>query len=292
MSKPRIAFLGLGTMGLGMANRLADAGYPLAVHNRTAEKAAGLAAKGARVAGTPRDAARDADIIIAMLSDDPASRGAWLGDNAALAAAKKDAIAIDCSTLTVACARELAQAAASRGVRFLDAPVTGTKPHAEKGELTFLVGGDAGVFQEARPVLAVMGKEVAHLGPAGAGAAFKLVNNFLCGVQAASFGEALAMLAAYDLKPESTMPLLFGGAPGSPLVKTVYTRQSTQDPTIYFQLELMAKDLTYAIAEAKAKGIDLPTARAALDRFRAAVTAGKGKRDFSAVLEAPDTAAK
>src|SRR4051812_41959701 len=99
--KTKIAFIGLGTMGLGMSNRLIDAGFPLAVYNRSKEKAAGLAAKGARVAASPRDAANDADIIIVMVADDPASRAVWQGDNGALAGAKKDAIAVDCSTLTI-----------------------------------------------------------------------------------------------------------------------------------------------------------------------------------------------
>src|SRR6185436_14555863 len=143
---------------------------------------------------TPRDAAQDADVVIAMLADDPASRAIWLGDAGAFAGIKKGAIAIDCSTLSIACAKELATEAATRGIRFLDAPVTGTKPHAEKGELLLLVGGDVRTLQEARPVLAHISRDAVHMGPSGSGAAMKLVNNFLAGVQAASFAEALAMI--------------------------------------------------------------------------------------------------
>jgi 3-hydroxyisobutyrate dehydrogenase len=285
MDKPKIAFIGLGTMGLGMSNRLIDAGYPLAVWNRSPEKAAGLAAKGARVAANPRDAAKDAEIIIAMVADDPASRSTWLGESGALAGAKNGAIGIDCSTLTIEWVRELAAEASKRGVHFLDVPVTGTKPHAEKGELTLLVGGDAADLEKVRPALAVMSKEIVHLGPIGSGAAIKLVNNFLCGVHAAALGEAISMINKCGLNPEAAVAVLLNGAPGSPLSKTVNTRQTTQDPTVYFQLALMQKDLTYAVQEAKARGIDLSTAKAALKRFQAASAAGRGAKDFSAILQ-------
>lgn len=285
MNKPRIAFMGLGTMGSGMAHRLADAGYSLTVFNRNPERSKSLAAKGARVAGSPREAAEGADVLIAMLSDDAAARGIWLGETGALAGAKKGAIAIDASTLTIACARELAQSAQARGVRFLDAPVTGTKPHAEKGELLFLVGGEQAVLEEARPVLAVMSREIAYLGPAGSGAAMKLINNFLCGVQAAALAEAMEMISATGLAPDKAAQLLLNGAPGSPIVKTIHARQATKDPTVYFQLGLMAKDLSYAVQEARARGIDLATGAAALERFRRASSAGLAERDLATILE-------
>jgi len=285
MSKPRIAFIGLGTMGAGMANRLADASYPLAVYNRNPERTRGLAAKGARVAASPRDAAADSDVIIAMLSDDVAARGVWLGESGALAGAKKSAIAIDCSTLTIACARELAESAAARGVRFLDAPVTGTKPNAEKGELLFLVGGDEEVLAEARPVLAVMSRDVAYMGPGGSGAAMKLINNFVCGVHAAALAEALDMMSASGLHTDEAVKLLLGGASGSPIAKTLQTRHAGNDPTVYFQLGLMAKDLSYAVKEARAHGLNLATAAAALERFERARAAGLGASDLSAILK-------
>ena len=284
MSKPHIAFIGMGTMGAGMANRLADAGYALTVFNRSPDRSKGLAGKGARVAASPRDAAGEADVIIAMLSDDAASRAVWLGDSGALAGAKNSAIALDSSTLTIAWARELAERAAKRGLRFLDAPVTGTKPNAEKGELVFLVGGDQAVFQEVRPALAPMCRDAVYLGPTGSGAAMKLINNFLAAVQAASFAEALAMITACHLDPGAAVPILLNGAPGSPVLKALHNRIASNDPTVYFQLGLMTKDVSYALQEAHAHGIDLPTAAAALERFQAAVAAGLSAGDFSAVL--------
>jgi 3-hydroxyisobutyrate dehydrogenase-like beta-hydroxyacid dehydrogenase len=143
MSKPRMAILGLGIMGAGMASRLLSAGFPVAVYNRNPDKAGPFSNAGALVAGSPREAASHAEIIISMVADDLASQGVWLGENGALAGAARGSLLIECSTLTVGWIKELSAAAMQRGCEFLDAPVTGTKPHAASGELLFLVGGSA-----------------------------------------------------------------------------------------------------------------------------------------------------
>src|SRR5215469_9815610 len=167
MGQPRVAFLGLGIMGGGMARRVLLAGFPLTVYNRNSAKAEPFAATNAKVATTPREAAAQADIVISMVSDDPVSRAIWFGENGALAGTRKGAILIEASTLSVGWVRELAAAAGQQGCQFLDAPVTGTKPHAENGELLFLVGGDAVALEATRPVLAVMSRGIVHLGPVG-----------------------------------------------------------------------------------------------------------------------------
>src|SRR5216683_1127062 len=156
MAQPRVAILGLGIMGSGMAGRVLSGGFPLAVYNRNSEKAAPFGAKGATVAATPKAAASQADIIISMVSDDAASRGIWLGENGALAGAAAGSILIEAGTLTVGWVQQLAQSAAQKKCEFLDAPVTGSKPHAASGELLFLVGGPAAALEKARPVLQVM----------------------------------------------------------------------------------------------------------------------------------------
>jgi 3-hydroxyisobutyrate dehydrogenase len=285
MDKPEIAFFGLGTMGTGMARRLLNAGYEVTVWNRNPHKSRPLLEDGARITATPRDAAPHADVLIAMLADDDASRAVWTGDTGALAAAKPGAVAIDCTTMTIAWARELADAAKRRGVAFLDAPVTGTKPHAANGELTFLVGGDASVLDHVRPVLQVMSKEILHLGPNGAGATLKLINNFVCGVQAATLGEAFALIRRTGLNPDLALPLLLNGNAGSPLVKAFGGRIVNNDPGVYFHLELMAKDLRYAIAEAQAHQCRIPTGEAAHGEFQAAADAGLGKQDVSQIIK-------
>jgi 3-hydroxyisobutyrate dehydrogenase len=284
MAQPRVAILGLGIMGAGMAGRVLSAGFPLTVYNRNRAKAEPFAKSGAKIAGTPREAVAQADIVISMVSDDAASRAIWVGADGALAGAQRGAVLIESSTLSVAWVRELAALAAERGCEFLDAPVTGSKPHAEKGELLFLVGGSAAALETARPVLAVMSRGIVHLGPIGGGALMKLTNNFLCGVQAASLAEADALIRAGGLDREKAMNVLTNGAPGSPLVKTLAARAISGDFAPNFFLKLMAKDLGYAYNEGEKDHVDLRTASAALEVFKNAIASGHGDQDFSAVI--------
>ena len=284
MSQPRIAFLGLGIMGGGMARRLLTSGFPLTVFNRNAEKSKPFAAAGAQVAGSPREAAAQADFIISMVADDTASRSLWLGEHGALAAARSGAVCIECSTVTVNWVRELAAAAAQKKCEFLDAPVTGSKTQAASGELSFIVGGEAATLDKARPVLAAMSKAIIHLGPTGSGALLKLINNFVCGVQIAALAEAMAMIERSGLDRAKALEILTNGAPGSPLVKAVSTRMTTPDLTPNFLLRLMAKDLGYAILEGGKLSVELTTAAAALKAFQRAIAAGHGEQDIAAVV--------
>src|SRR5215831_15101792 len=199
MSKPPVAILGLGIMGSGMAGRLLSAGFPLTVYNRNQEQCAPLVKQGATAVATPRAAASRSEIIISMVANDEASRDIWLEEQGILAGAAPGSLLIECSTLTASWTHELASKAAEHRCRFLDAPVTGTKPHAASGELTFLVGGSATDVAAAQPVFSVMGRETIHLGPTASGALMKLVNNLVCGVQAASLAEALRFIEASDL---------------------------------------------------------------------------------------------
>jgi 3-hydroxyisobutyrate dehydrogenase len=285
MSKPRVAFLGLGLMGSGMARRLLAGGFPLTVFNRNAEKAKPFAAEGAQIASRPREAAAKADVIISMVADDKASRSLWLGENGALAAAKPGAVCIECSTVTVNWARELSVAATARGCGFLDAPVTGSKTHAAAGELVFLAGGEPATLEKARPVLAAMSKAVLHIGPVGSGALIKLINNFVCGVQVASLAEAMAMIERSGLDRAKALEVLTGGAPGSPLVKTVSARMTAPDYTPNFLLRLMAKDLGYAIEEGRKLSVELATAATALEVFQNSIAAGYGDKDMAGIVE-------
>jgi 3-hydroxyisobutyrate dehydrogenase len=281
----RITFLGLGIMGGAMARRLLDQGFELTVWNRSANRADPLVAAGARLAATPAEGARGADAVIAMVADDAASHSVWLGESGALATLERDALAIDSSTLTVAWMRELGALAAARGVSFLDAPVTGSKPQAEQGSLNFLVGGEARAVARAAPLFAAMGRGHVHVGPAGGGALLKLINNFMCGVQLASLGEAIAMAQRSGLDIRRTADVLAAGSPGSPIVKMVVERMVARDYTPNFLVPLMVKDLTYALDTFAAEGIDLADARAARERFSAAAAAGYADQDIAAVVE-------
>ncbi len=273
-------------MGAGMAGRLLSANFPLAVYNRKREKALPFGEAGALVASSPREASSRAEIILSMVADDVASRGMWVGPEGALAGASAGSVLIECSTLTVEWVKDLAALAAQHKCELLDAPVTGTRPHAASGELTFLVGGSTSALAQAQPVFSVLGRGTLHLGPTGSGAIMKLINNFLCGVQAASFAEAEALVKVAGLDRDKAVSLLTSGAPGSGLIKRIAAGVPADDPTPNFLLRLMAKDLGYAMNSSSARGITLQTASSALEVFKQAIAKGHGDEDFSAVVKA------
>jgi 3-hydroxyisobutyrate dehydrogenase len=285
MLKPSVAILGLGIMGAGMARRLLTTGFPLAVYNRNREKCLSFATDGAFVAASPGEAASRARIIISMVADDVASRSVWLGDSGALSGAAAGSVLIESSTLSVGWTQELATKAAERGCRFLDAPVTGTKPHAACGELVFLVGGSSEDLDAARPVFCALGRDVMHFGTTGSGALMKLINNFVCGVQAASFAEAVSLIDAGGLDRVKAISILTRGAPGSGLVRRMADRMEANDFTPNFALRWLAKDVAYALDAASRTGVSLHTAVAAMSVLQQAIAQGYGDEDFSAVTK-------
>jgi 3-hydroxyisobutyrate dehydrogenase len=214
-----------------------------------------------------------------------ASKGLWQGPDGALAGAKKGAIFIESSTLTVDWVRELAAAAKAKACEFVDAPVTGTKPHAAAGELNFYVGASAELLEKIRPVLQPMAKTINHIGPMGSGALLKLINNYLCAVEVAAFGEALALIEHSELDRAKSLAVLLDGAAASPLAKTIIGRMTAPDYTPNFMLKLMTKDIGYAIKEGAARGHNLRTAGVALEIFKGAVAAGHGDKDMAAIVE-------
>jgi 3-hydroxyisobutyrate dehydrogenase len=285
MEKISVALLGLGTMGNGMAANLLKAGFPLTVYNRTTAKVEPFKAQGARIARTPAEAAKGAQLILSMLSDDVASREAWAGPDGALAAANPGAILVESSTASPGWIAELAEMANTRGLEFLDAPVTGSRIQAEGGQLVFLVGGSEQALARATPALQAMSKEIIHLGPVTSGAKMKLLNNFLCGVQVASLAEGMVWLEHSGLDRDKALSVLKGGAPGSPLLSNISARMTSSENTVNFLLSLMAKDLSYAHAAAAQSGVELTTAANAKQLFDRAAAAGFAERDMSAVVE-------
>ena len=275
-------------MGSGMARRLLSKDFSVAVYNRGDARSLPFAGTAAFVAATPREAASRAQIIVSMVADDSASRNVWLGPKGALAGASPASVLIESSTLSVDWIQELATAAAERGCSFLDAPVVGTKPHAESGELRFMVGGSVEAVQAAQPVFSVLGREVVHLGPIGSGAFMKLVNNFVCGVQAASFAEALAMIDAAGLDRAEAVPIITEGAPGSGIIRRMVDRMASNDFAPNFALRWMTKDLTYALQVASERGLSLKTAAVALSIFQGALADGHGDEDFAAVTKSSE----
>ncbi len=282
----KVGFLGAGAMGAGMVRNLLKAGFTVSVYNRTAERAAPLADAGSRVVRTPRAAAVGAEAVISMVADDDASRHVWLGDEGALSGVSVGTVLVECSTLSPRWVRELSSEAAARGCSLIDAPVTGSKPEAEAGQLLLLVGGEAAELERVRLILKSMSRGMVHLGPTGSGATMKLINNFLCGVQAASLAEAMAMIEQSELNRATAVALLVDGAPGSRLVKLLAPRMETFNYATNFALRWMRKDLDYAVDEADRQGLPLRTGAAARALFDEAVEHGFGEADFSAVVEA------
>lgn len=285
MGPKKIAFLGLGLMGSGMAARLVAAGNPLTVYNRTPAKAQPLVEQGAKFANSPAKAVADAEIIFSMLSDDAVCREVWLGADGALAAAKPKTLLVESSTVTVEWIRELDRAAQARDLELIDAPVTGSRMQAQAGQLLFLAGGAASTLAALDPLLRTMGRDVVHLGPTGSGARMKLINNFMSGVQAASLAEAIAMVERSGLDSGKALGVLTEGAPGSPLVRTLSARMIKRDYQPNFFLHLMAKDLRYAMQEGGVQSLHLTTAAAALRVFEKAIAEGLGEKDMSAIVE-------
>ena len=285
MAETNIALLGLGIMGTGMAGRLLDAGYPLSIWNRTPGKAEPLAARGARIAESPREAVSGASVVISMLADVPVCRDIWLGRGEALEGCAPGTVLVESSTVTVEWIHELDQKARAHGCELVDAPVTGSKAQAAAGQLLFLAGGSAAALAKIDPVLRSMGRDVMHVGPVGSGARLKLINNFLSASQIAALAEAISLIERSGLDREKALTVLTEGAPGSPLVKLISGRMVAKQYEPHFLLKLMTKDLRYAVAEADLHALDLDMGRAALRVFEHAIAAGQGEEDMSAVVE-------
>ena len=281
----RVALLGLGTMGAGMAANWLAKGFQLSVWNRTPAKAQALAAKGAKAAATPREAAAGADCIFAMVADDAASRSVWLGDDGALAGAKSGAVVVESSTLTPDWVRELAGHARAKGCGFLDAPVGGSRQAAASGELRLFVGGDAATLDKARPALIAIGNKIDLLGPAGAGATWKLINNQLVAAQIAALAEALDVARKAGFRPVQISSLILNGAALSPIVKLKLPSMLAGDfePTD-FALYLMLKDARYATALAQSLGAPADMISGAVKAFARAEAKGLGAKDIAAVV--------
>ena len=282
----KVALLGQGLMGSGIAQNLLKAGFPLTIYNRTKAKVAPQLEKGAQWAETPAAAAAAAEVVISVVGDDTASRAIWLGEAGALGGLRPGAIAVECSTVSLDWARELHALATGRGFRFMDAPLFGSKLVAQAGTLTLAVGAEAVTLEEARPVLAAFASTIIHLGAPGAGITYKLVNNMIAGAQLAALGEGLALAERAGLNMETVLQAITTGGVASPMVKgkaqAMIARQHTDT---HFALRWMHKDMTYALRAADQAGVAMPTIAVARELFRLAMQAGLGEQDCGAVAE-------
>ena len=285
----RVAFLGLGIMGEPMAANVARAGFDLVVWNRTRERAEAFAGEhsgdpGARVrvADSPEDAARGADAIVTMVPDTPEVEEVVF---AAADGLDEGALVIDMSTIAPTASRSIAGRLAERGIGFLDAPVTGSRPKAEDATLTIMVGGAEADFERAEPLLEAMGALVLHVGPSGHGEMIKLVNNTLAAVNAAALAEQLVLAQTAGLDTDRLRQVVASGSGASTMLELKAGPMLDRDLEPLFKLEHMLKDVRHCIREADALGVDLPVARAVEALYSEAARQGLAERDFAAVIE-------
>ena len=279
----KVAFLGLGIMGYPMAGHVARAGFELKAWTRDPAKAARFAEEhGAVAAGSPAEAAAGADLLVTMVPDAPEVEDVLLGEGAAASALGEGAVCADMSTIGPTASRTIAERLGKRGIAFLDAPVTGSRPKAEEGTLTIMCGGDAEPFARAEPVLAAMGTP-RLVGPQGHGAMLKLVNNALVAVNAAGLAEQLALARAAELDLDAARQVLGSGAASSAMLELKAGPMLEEDFEPLFKLGHLVKDIRHCLREAEALGVRLPVLEAAERLYAQAVEAGHGELDFAAV---------
>jgi 3-hydroxyisobutyrate dehydrogenase-like beta-hydroxyacid dehydrogenase len=283
--KPAVGFIGLGLMGRPMSLNLVKAGYAVTVWNRTPSRAGEVVAAGAKLAASPREVASASDFLITIVSDPPALEEVLWGTNGAMQALKRGSIYIDSSTVSPALARKISAACAQRGVRFLDAPVTGGDWGAKKGELVFMVGGDAQTLKDAEPVIGAMGKKWFHLGPNGAGQTIKLAMNSLMALQVDALAEAVALVAGAGLAPEKLIEVMQSSMARSTVLDVKSQNFLKADYTPSFPLRLMHKDLGLALDLGNQVGVPLPAVAAARETYNAVKGAAKEDLDYSAVMK-------
>jgi 3-hydroxyisobutyrate dehydrogenase len=269
---PRVAFIGLGRMGHGMAGRYLDAGFAVAVWNRSKAKASDLIARGARWATSPEDAAIDADAVVTMVADDAASRAVWLGQNGAAATMKAGTLAIECSTVSYRHALDLSRELRERGLIYIDCPVTGLPDAAASGKLTLLVGANAADLDKARPFLAPLSSTIRHFGEVGTGTVYKLINNLMGAIQIAGIAEGLAIAEQAGLDMKLVLEAVASGVAASPQVIRHSKRMASRSfDGATFTAALRHKDAAYAVALAESLLADAPVmGRAAVAAYERA----------------------
>jgi 3-hydroxyisobutyrate dehydrogenase-like beta-hydroxyacid dehydrogenase len=269
-------------MGRPMALNLLKAGFPVVAWNRTQSKTAELASAGAKAAASPREAAAAADVLITIVSDPPALESVLWGGGA-LEALRRGSVLIDSSTVSPALARRSAAACRERGVEFLDAPVTGGTWGAEKGELVFMVGGEAKTVARVEPVLAALGKKWFHLGPAGAGQTVKLAMNLLLALEVQALAEALALVTRAGVPAENLVSVMQASMGRAPVLDVKAPVMLKQDYKPSFPLRLMYKDIKLVMELANQLGVKLPAGAAAHEVYGAVMSAAKEDVDYAAV---------
>ena len=283
-SKSRVGFIGLGIMGQHMASHLLAAGHPLAVYNRSPDKAAALVAKGAVACASPAQVAQQSDVIITMVGYPSDVEQVWLGAEGVIAHARH-ALLIDMTTSSPALAKRLAKASAKAGHQALDAPVSGGDVGARDAKLSIMVGGEASAFDKALPILQLMGANIVHMGAAGAGQHTKMSNQIIIASTIMGVCEGLAYAQGAGLDSAALLQCIGGGAAGGFQLNVMGARIAKGDFAPGFFIEHFLKDLGIALAEAEAMGIDLPGASLARKLYSEMADRGQGRLGTQALFQ-------
>lgn len=279
-----IAFIGLGIMGSPMAVHLAKAGHQVTGYNRSPEKAAPLVDAGGRAAESVADAVRDADVVCLMVPDSPDVCDVLAGDNGVFDNAKEGTLVIDFSSIRPDVTAQLAEQATARGLRLVDAPVSGGQAGAVNAALSIMVGGRAEDVEAAKPYLDVVGKTVVHVGPSGAGQTVKAANQLIVAANIEALAEAVVFLEAYGVDTAAALEVLGGGLAGSKVLdqKKQNMLERSFDPG--FRIALHHKDLGIVTAAAREAGVVVPLGAVVAQLMASALANGDGALDHSGLL--------
>jgi len=286
MAHGTIGWIGAGVMGASMARHLMKAGHPLIIHTRTRARAESLLADGARWAESARDVAEEAEIVCSMVGYPEDVEAAHLGPHGTLAAKRAPALLIDFTTSSPALARRIAERAAAAGTLAIDAPVSGGDIGARNATLSIMCGGTDAAFQAAQPLLSLVGKTIVLQGPPGAGQHTKMVNQLLIAGTMLGMAEALSYAKRAGLDPETVLQSVGGGAAASWSLTNLAPRILKSDFAPGFFIEHFLKDLRIALDEARALGLDLPCATAAVRTYAALAEAGYARSGTQAIVHA------
>lgn len=271
-------------MGSRMARRLIDAGFSVRLYNRSQGPAQRLREAGAIAAPSAREASLGADVVMSVVTDDDAARAIWLDpEQGALASLSSDAIAVESSTVTPAWIETLDHAVTERGASLVDAPVVGSRPQAEAGQLVHLAGGDPDALDSIAPVLAAVGQRVHHVGPVGRGTAMKLVVNALFGMQVAALAEMLGFATRAGIDQNAALEVLAGLPTTSPALAGIGAAIGAGKFDPLFPIALVAKDFRYASAAASAVQARVPLTQTTAQAFAEAAEAGLADQNINAI---------
>ena len=279
-----VGFIGLGIMGRPMAKNLLKAGYPLVVHSRSQGPVDELVAAGAKRAGSAREVAGQVDVLITMLPNSPEVELVALGPDGIADGARSGLLYLDMSTISPLVSQKVGKALGAKGVRMLDAPVSGGEKGAIDAALSIMVGGEKSDYDAALPVFQAMGRTITHLGPLGAGGFTKLANQIIVAVNLTALGEALTLAKKAGLDRALTLQALGGGLAGSKCLeqKTPNYVAGTYNPG--FTVDLHFKDLGLIMESSRALGVPLPTTAVVQELFNALRVKGRGGLDHSGII--------